>query len=205
MVDDCDDLTESLEDTLETIEDRVVHGSVAGVVAALVGVRRDLVLIRRSLVPLSDLLRSMLSDAMRSVVSDSAAQFRDLIEHVTQSIARVDGIRGMEQGLVNLVISTQGDRLGETMKVLTVFSALFMPLSFVAGVYGMNFDRESPWNMPELGWRYGYLYAIGLMTLIGIGLVYFFWRRGWLNRAPIVRIELPADAARPPERTVKPP
>jgi len=76
-------------------------------------------------------------------------------------------------------------RQNEIMKVLTVMATVFMPLSFIAGVYGMNFDPDaSAWNMPELEWPYGYLFSIGLMAATALGLLGFFWFRGWLGRDP---------------------
>jgi magnesium transporter len=67
------------------------------------------------------------------------------------------------------------------MKVLTIIATIFMPMSFIASLYGMNFDTSSPWNMPELAWRFGYFMALGMMAAIGIGFIWWFWRRGWLG------------------------
>jgi magnesium transporter len=79
--------------------------------------------------------------------------------------------------------STLSQRTNDIMKVLTIISTIFIPLSFIAGIWGMNFDPDSsPWNMPELRWRYGYPTALGFMLLIVAALFYFFWRRGWLKR-----------------------
>jgi magnesium transporter len=66
------------------------------------------------------------------------------------------------------------------MKVLTVITTIFIPLSFIAGVYGMNFDRSSPWNMPELGWLYGYPFSLALMAAVAIVLILYFRRKGWM-------------------------
>jgi len=74
------------------------------------------------------------------------------------------------------------NRLSEIMKVLTIIATIFMPLSFIAGVYGMNFDTASPWNMPELGWKFGYLASLTLMAAVAGGMLSFFRRRGWLGR-----------------------
>ncbi len=72
--------------------------------------------------------------------------------------------------------------MNETIKVLTIIATIFIPLGFIAGVYGMNFNPEkSPWNMPELGWYFGYPFALGLMTLVAVSLVVFFRRKGWLG------------------------
>ncbi|HUE46210.1 MAG TPA: CorA family divalent cation transporter, partial [Aestuariivirgaceae bacterium] len=74
------------------------------------------------------------------------------------------------------------NRMNETMKVLTIIATIFIPLTFVAGIYGMNFDPAAgPWNMPELGWRYGYPATLLGMALIAAGLVYWFWRKGWIR------------------------
>jgi magnesium transporter len=71
--------------------------------------------------------------------------------------------------------------MNEIMKVLTIIATIFIPLSFIAGLYGMNFERSvSPWNMPELGWTWGYPFALGLMALVAAGLLVFFRRRGWI-------------------------
>ncbi|MEX0585154.1 MAG: CorA family divalent cation transporter, partial [Pirellulales bacterium] len=79
--------------------------------------------------------------------------------------------------------STLSQRTNEIVKVLTIISTIFMPLSFVAGLWGMNFEpRSSPYNMPELEWRYGYPSALGLMLLIVAGLMWYFWRKGWLGK-----------------------
>jgi magnesium transporter len=72
--------------------------------------------------------------------------------------------------------------MNDVMKVLTVIATVFMPLTFITGYYGMNFNTESPWNMPLLNFRYGNLVAVGIMLATTIGMVMFFWRRGWLRR-----------------------
>jgi len=83
---------------------------------------------------------------------------------------------------MDLHMSSVGNRTNETMKVLTIIATIFMPLSFIAGLYGMNFDRtSSPWNMPELGWYLGYPFALLLMLLVVIAFISFFWAHGWLR------------------------
>ena len=72
--------------------------------------------------------------------------------------------------------------MNEIMRVLTVISTIFMPLSFIVGLYGMNFNTTSPWNMPELNWRYGYPLVLATLVVVTLGLLYFFHRRGWLGR-----------------------
>ena len=99
-----------------------------------------------------------------------------------QIIELVEMHREMCAHLVDSYLSTLSSRLNEIMKVLTIIATIFIPLSFIAGVYGMNFDTQSPWNMPELHWRYGYPVIWLVMGSVAGGLLAFFWRRGWLRK-----------------------
>lgn len=83
----------------------------------------------------------------------------------------------------DLVLTMVGQRTNDIMRVLTIMSTIFIPLSFIAGVYGMNFDTGvSPFNMPELRWQYGYFFALGIMVATASALLVFFYRKGWLTR-----------------------
>jgi magnesium transporter len=91
--------------------------------------------------------------------------------------------RELASGLLDVYLSSLGNKMNEIMKLLTVISTIFIPLTFIAGVYGMNFNTEkSPFNMPELNWYWGYVYCWTMMIAIAAVLVYFFWRRGWFKR-----------------------
>ena len=84
------------------------------------------------------------------------------------------------QGLVDLHLSSLSNRMNEVMKVLTIIATIFIPMTFIAGLYGMNFTTTSPWNLPELKWEFGYLYALGLMATSTIVMLVLFYRLGWL-------------------------
>jgi magnesium transporter len=89
---------------------------------------------------------------------------------------------------MDVYLSSISNRMNEIMKLLTVISSIFIPLTFIAGIYGMNFNTEkSHWNMPELNWEYGYLFCWGLMILIAGSLVFFFWKRGWFANFSTIR------------------
>jgi magnesium transporter len=92
-------------------------------------------------------------------------------------LEEIDANKQILDGLTNLYYATQGQRMNEIMKILTVVSAIFIPLTFIAGVYGMNFT-----HMPELQYTYGYYVVISGMFLMGISLLIFFWKRGWLKK-----------------------
>jgi magnesium transporter len=90
--------------------------------------------------------------------------------------------RELAASLLDLHLSSLSARMNEIMKLLTMIATIFIPLGFIAGVYGMNFDPDvSPYNMPELEWRFGYLYALALMAAVGFGLLGLFYRRGWIG------------------------
>jgi magnesium transporter len=95
----------------------------------------------------------------------------------------VETFREIASGLMDLYLTGVSNRMNEIMKVLTVISTIFLPLTFIAGVYGMNFKTEvSPWNMPELGFRYGYPFAILLMALSVLVLMAYYRKKGWIGR-----------------------
>lgn len=94
----------------------------------------------------------------------------------------VETYRDLASDLMHIYLSSVSNKMNEVMKLLTVISSIFIPLTFIAGVYGMNFDpEESPLNMPELDWYYGYPMCLLVMFTTAIFLIYFFWRRGWFH------------------------
>jgi magnesium transporter len=93
----------------------------------------------------------------------------------------VETYRELTADLRDLYMSSLSNRINETMRVLTIISTIFIPLTFIAGIYGMNFDPDSsPWNMPELRWRYGYPATLVVMGLTAIGMMIYFYRQGWI-------------------------
>ena len=97
---------------------------------------------------------------------------RDCYDHAVQLIDLLESYRDIAGDVRDFYLSTISNRMNEIMKTLTVIATIFLPLSFIAGVYGMNFDTEaSPWNMPELNWRYGYLFSLALMAAVAAGML----------------------------------
>jgi magnesium transporter len=115
------------------------------------------------------------------IASETKIYLRDCYDHTIQLIDMVETYREIASGLVDIYLSSLSNRMNEIMKLLTMIATIFIPLGFIAGLYGMNFDRSFPWNMPELGWRYGYLMALGLMVAVAVSLLFYFKRKGWLH------------------------
>jgi magnesium transporter len=114
----------------------------------------------------------------------------------------IETYREVAGGLLEVYVSAMSQRTNEVMRVLTIIATIFMPLTFIAGIYGMNFNPDrSPLNMPELNWFYGYPFSLGLMTVTALILLYYFKRKKWLGRAAR-RVRVPA---RPPASRAKPP
>jgi magnesium transporter len=137
---------------------------------------------RRAIWPFREMLSGLMREEMPFVTRETRIHLRDAYDHVVQLIDLVETYREMAASLMDVYLSSMSQRLNEVMKVLTIISTIFIPLTFIAGVYGMNFrwDR-SPWNMPELGWRWGYLFALLLMAAVALVMVFYFRRHGWIG------------------------
>ncbi len=175
-------VVESYTDQLEEIESRVLANETENIVAAIHAVRHDLRALRRAVVPTREVLSAMARADASDPQGDTHIFLRDCHDHTVQLMEALDTNRELASSLMDLHLSNMSMRMNEVMKVLTIIATIFMPLGFIAGLYGMNFDGHlSPWNMPELRWRYGYFFALGAMGLTAIGLVWFFRSKGWLG------------------------
>jgi magnesium transporter len=144
-------------------------------------IRRDLVLLRRSVWPLQEMLNRILRIENPLIREETKLFYRDVADHLAVVGGMVETYHEMVTGLHDLYLSTVSHELNEVMKVLTIMASIFIPLSFIAGLYGMNFDFEvSRWNMPELHWYWGYPAALLFMAFVMVGLLVFFRRRKWL-------------------------
>lgn len=168
---------------IETLADDLLGPSTESLVAQVQDARRALGRLRRLSMPLKDVVESMHREPV--VLADETRLFlRDCIDNAVTILDSVEQLREMATHVMDAHMALVNHRMNEVMKVLTVMSAVFIPLSFIAGLYGMNFDGGvSPYNMPELRWTYGYPFALSLMTLLAGTLVFYFYRRGWLGRS----------------------
>jgi len=142
--------------------------------------RGQLLAIRRAIRPHREMVNELIRDPKPTISPETRVHLRDCYDHVIQVIDTVDTYRELTSDLRDFYLSSVSNNMNEVMKVLTIISTIFIPLSFIAGVYGMNFSNNSPWNMPELYWQYGYLFALGLMALVAGALLVYFRRRRWI-------------------------
>jgi magnesium transporter len=174
VVDDCGE-------RLEELDEQMSAGHSHDAMAVLHHLRGELMLLRRAIRPLRDELVNLMPDPNALIRPETQFYLRDCYDHTVQLIDLLDTYRELCSDLRDFHLSAVSNRMNEIMKVLTIIATLFMPLSFIAGVYGMNFNTALPGNMPELNWPYGYVLSLGLMLLVAGGMVAFFWRRGWLG------------------------
>lgn len=174
-------LIERLEQRIEQLEDEVIFRTTGDDIVRIRHLKRDIATLRRAVWPLRDAVSAMLS-ADHVFSPDDRLYLRDAYDHVARVLDMLDNARAIAADLTDIYMAVTSNRMGEVTKVLTIIATIFMPLSFIAGLYGMNFDPESsPFNMPELDWYFGYPFALGLMAGTATLLLLFFRRRGWLG------------------------
>ena len=166
---------------LDSLEDQVFAEPTPETLAQIHGLKRSLVALRKAIWPYREMLNLLMRDAGSFFADETQPYLRDCYDHVVRLIDLVEAQREVASDLLNMYLSTVSNRMNEVMKVLTIIATIFIPLSFIAGLYGMNFDpAASRWNMPELGWALGYPAALLLMGVVAGGLLVFIRRRGWL-------------------------
>jgi magnesium transporter len=173
---------EQFGDSLETIEEQALDNPSRELLGKIHDVRNDLMTLRRALWPTRDVLHALGREATAFVSEHARQHFRDSYDHTMELLDLTEGYREIGSDLRDIYLASINNRMNDVMKVLTVIATIFMPLTFITGYYGMNFNTQSPWNMPLLNYRYGGLVALGIMVLTTVGMVAFFWRRGWLKR-----------------------
>jgi magnesium transporter len=167
---------EQYGERLETLENNIILRPTAQAVADLHGVKRDLLTLRRAVWPQRDAINALQRET-QLIGEETRLYLRDCYDHVIQIIDMLETDRELASGLLDAYLSSVSNRMNEVMKVLTIIATIFIPLSFMAGLWGMNFN-----HMPELSWRFGYPAALSIMAAIGLTMLAMFWRKGWIGR-----------------------
>jgi len=137
--------------------------------------KKKISFLKRAISPLRESVSNIIKSDSDLVSESTQNYFRDVYDHLIHLIETVDSQRETINDFLNLYMSALSNKMNEVMKVLTIFASIFIPLTFIAGVYGMNFDI-----MPELQWKYGYFIAWGIMLAVVILLLFYFRRKRWL-------------------------
>lgn len=179
VVDSAFPLLEALGDRLEALEDEILDDPSRDARNAIHYVKRELVQMRRAWWPQREVIAVLMRDDNRILTDTTRLYLRDCYDHCVIVIDFVETYREMASSLLDTYLSAVSQRMNDVMKTLTVIATVFLPLTFLVGLYGMNFDTSSPWNMPELHWRYGYLYVLGMMVVVVAAMLLWFRRKRW--------------------------
>ena len=171
---------EDYGERLEDLQDEVVENPTRQTLDKIHKIKRELLLLRRAIWPQRDAINSLIREESTLIDREVRVFLRDCYDHTVQVMDMVETYRELAANLMDIYLSSLSNSTNEIMRFLTVISTVFIPLTFVSGVYGMNFDTESPWNMPELKMPLGYPFFWLLIMSISGGLLFYFWKKGWL-------------------------
>jgi magnesium transporter len=166
---------ERVGDMVEQLDEDLLNNVRQEDIPQLHHMKRNLLYLRRSIWPLREVLSAISRSEASMLMDENRAYWRDLYDHSVQVIDMVETARDTLASMHDTYLSTLSNRMNEVMKILTIISTIFIPLTFIAGVYGMNFE-----NMPELQWKQGYYVVWAVMLAIGISLIIYFRRRRWI-------------------------
>ena len=166
---------ENFGEKLEDLETELLNKPEKTTLNKLHRLRRETLLLRRTVYPLREMIGRFEKLEEPLINSNIKVFIRDLYDHTIKVIENIEILRDMSSGLLDLYMNTTSNKMNEIMKVLTIMTSIFIPLTFIAGVYGMNFN-----NMPELQYKYGYFVILGVMAVVVLGMLYYLKRKKWL-------------------------
>lgn len=175
VVDNYFHVTEHLSELSEKIEEKVIKRPDSAQLQEIREIRKKLLVVKRAVVPLREALATLYRDNPPQIKKSTHRYIHDVYDHVLRAIDQIETQREVLAGVMDLYHSGISNNMNQVMKVLTIIATLFIPTTFIAGVYGMNFS-----NMPELQWKYGYLVAWAMMAAVFIGMLVFFRKKKWL-------------------------
>ena len=168
-------ILEKLGDKIEFLEDELVANPRTETLQTIHSLKREIIFLRKSVWPLREVVSRMERGGFSLIRQTTSIYLRDVYDHTIQVIDAIETYRDLLSGMLDIYLSSISNRMNEIMKVLTIIGTIFIPLSFVAGLYGMNFSY-----MPELGWRWSYPIILTVMLTIGLIMVFYFHRKKWL-------------------------
>ena len=167
-------ILENWEEKIEALEDVILHDPTNSAFNQIYQMKHSLVFLKKAVAPIREMLDNLLKEELDLLKPETLPYIRDVYDHILHILDTIDNYREILLGFIDTFNSIMGNRLNEVMKVLTIIATLFIPLTFIAGVYGMNFGF-----MPELGWKYGYFAILGLMLVVTVIMMIYFKRKRW--------------------------
>jgi magnesium transporter len=180
LVDEYFEVLDSIETQIEAVEEQVLVSTEIDTLERINGVRRDLLAFRKIAWPMREAVNVLARGDPEQVGEVTEKYYRDVYDHLVQAVDLTETYRDLTTGARDIYLNSVSQSTNEVMKTLTVIAVIFLPLTFVAGVFGMNFDPGQPFNMPELGWAFAYPSAMLGMTLVAVILFAYFRRVEYL-------------------------
>ncbi|PKP57525.1 magnesium and cobalt transport protein CorA [Candidatus Atribacteria bacterium HGW-Atribacteria-1] len=174
IVDNYFTIIEKLDEEIENLEDKVIIQPNPSNVQAIHKLKRDLIFLRKSVWPLREVISFLEKGESPLVLESTNIYLRDVYGHTIQVMDTVETLRDIISGILDIYLSSINTRMNEIMKILTIIATIFIPLTFITGIYGMNFQY-----MPEIKWFWGYPAVLSIMVAIGIGMLIYFKRKKW--------------------------
>ena len=175
IVDNYFTILEQVGERIEILEESLVKSPSAETLQAIQNLKREMIFLRKTVWPLRETVSSLQRTGCQLFHESTDVYLKDIYDHTIQVIDTIETFRDMLSGILDIYLSSISNRMNEIMKVLTIIATVFMPLTFLAGVYGMNFKY-----MPELEWHWGYFFIWGIMLVIAIAMLIYFRRKKWL-------------------------
>lgn len=175
VVDSYFEVIEHLGEQIALVEEDLIQEPDQEILQHIHNLRRELIFFRNSIWPLRNMIGQLIRQETSLIQESTLIYLQDLYDHTLQVIETIETFRDMMTGILDVYMSSVSNKMNEVMQFLTIIGTIFIPLTFIAGVYGMNFHY-----MPELGWKWGYFIVLGGMAVIGSGLLLYFKKKKWL-------------------------
>jgi magnesium transporter len=168
-------VSEFLAESIDSLEEKIIENRDENLNEKIYELKKKISFVRKSLIPLREAVSAIIRSDTVLIPENSLKYYHDVLDHVNQEIETIDTQREIVNEFLNLYMTSISNKMNDVMKVLTIFASIFIPLTFIAGIYGMNFEY-----MPELNSRYGYFIALGVMVAVAVALLIYFRRKKWI-------------------------
>ena len=174
-------IIESIGEIIEDTEETLIDDPTPETLQRIHRLKADMIFLRKSVWPNRELINSLIRDEHPLITNVTIIFLKDVYDHTIQVMDAIESFRDVLSGMIDIYMSSVSNKMNEVMKVLTIFASIFIPLTFIAGIYGMNFNPSmSPFNMPELNWFWGYPFVLLIMLITSALMLYYFKRKNWL-------------------------
>ncbi|HAX16993.1 MAG TPA: magnesium and cobalt transport protein CorA, partial [Actinobacteria bacterium] len=175
FVDNYFDIIENIGEKIEYLEEKLVKNPSQALLQKIHAIKKDMIFIRKTVWPLREVINLLERGEIGSISDNTRIYLRDVYDHIIQIVDIIETYRDIVSGMIDIYLSSISNRLNEVMKVLTIISTIFIPLTFITGIYGMNFRF-----MPEIDYKFGYFIVIGVCLIVVIVMLLYFKRKKWL-------------------------